>query len=214
MKPLTRTDLDRMGCDAPGCDHTSHQGPMVPRGRCHPSAGTWCYYQDGVLTVRCRICELMILEIAVAEGPEPPADRDETIVRAGRALGEALAFVALLDPTFSRNEGMVFVRMASERLREHVPPGKSALADGAVAQFATMLRQAWGAAPGISADALDPATATVDPPDVTAERVSLANDFLRRMPLPQRQRFLAEIHFCQRCGADRSNAPCPCGPPA
>lgn len=56
-----------MECNAPGCDHTAHDASMAMRARCHPTAGTWCFYRNGVISVRCRICERLVAEIAVAE---------------------------------------------------------------------------------------------------------------------------------------------------
>jgi hypothetical protein len=68
VSPLTQKELDRMHCDAPGCDHTSHGGPMVLHGRCHPSAGTVCAYQNGVAEVRCHDCGRLIAKLAVDPG--------------------------------------------------------------------------------------------------------------------------------------------------
>ena len=63
--PLTRQQLDTMQCGTPGC--TEEHGALYFHGRCHPNAATWAGYADGVVTVRCSVCEQTIVAIAVAE---------------------------------------------------------------------------------------------------------------------------------------------------
>lgn len=69
-EPLTRKELDALGCATPGCDHTSHHGPMYLHGRCHPGAEIVAYYRAGVVTIACNICTLPVTRIAVKESPD------------------------------------------------------------------------------------------------------------------------------------------------
>ena len=69
---LTKTDLDLMatrGCEAPGCKHTGHGGPIYLRQRCHPQAGICARYAlgSGALEIRCAECGLVITTVAVKE---------------------------------------------------------------------------------------------------------------------------------------------------
>lgn len=72
MKPLTREVLDGMPCGGCGKEigdpeqHSAHDMRRWLHGRCHMSAGTRVSYLDGVLTVACRECKKLIVEIAVA----------------------------------------------------------------------------------------------------------------------------------------------------
>lgn len=70
--PLTRQQLDRLGCDNPGCDHTAHDG-LILHSNCHPDTPTWTEYNAnaGTLTIRCAECDHRIVRIAVAPGPDP-----------------------------------------------------------------------------------------------------------------------------------------------
>jgi len=67
MNPLTQADLRGVQCQTPGCDHQGH-GPLFLHGRCHPEAGTWASYEDGVITIVCATCEKLVVKVAVAEG--------------------------------------------------------------------------------------------------------------------------------------------------
>jgi hypothetical protein len=67
--PLTRVDLDTAGCQAPGCTHVNHP-VMYLHPRCHVSAGTRVeYHRDGVLRIRCRKCDSLVANVAVATFP-------------------------------------------------------------------------------------------------------------------------------------------------
>jgi hypothetical protein len=68
--PLTRRQLDSAGCQVPGCDHRAHPGGLALHPRCHINAGTWVWYDAGVLTIRCKKCEALVCKIAVAENPK------------------------------------------------------------------------------------------------------------------------------------------------
>jgi hypothetical protein len=65
---LYREDIDGLRCGVAGCSHQEHDG-LYLHARCHMNAGTRVYYQAGVLTVRCRKCEALVAEIAVAGRP-------------------------------------------------------------------------------------------------------------------------------------------------
>lgn len=67
MDTFRRKDLDRMGCDSPGCDHTAHEG-LVFHPACHPGTPTWAEYSamTGAVTLRCAVCAADVARIAVA----------------------------------------------------------------------------------------------------------------------------------------------------
>lgn len=84
-KPLTRADLDPLGCETPGCDHTAHDG-LVLHSNCHPETPTWTSYHanSGTIHVECAQCGHRILAIAVAPGPE----REPHVIAVPLALDE------------------------------------------------------------------------------------------------------------------------------
>lgn len=63
---LTRVELDKGGCETPGCghDHTV----LFLYSRCHQSAGQRVSYdkRTGNVRVVCRRCDSLVVEIAVA----------------------------------------------------------------------------------------------------------------------------------------------------
>lgn len=67
--PLTRADLDHLGCDGPACTHDHSQGLAI-HGGCHPSAPVECWYRAGVLAFHCKRCAKLVVEIAVAGGDQ------------------------------------------------------------------------------------------------------------------------------------------------
>lgn len=67
--PLTRFQLDGLGCDVPGCTAVHPPGPTGPRflhARCHLKAGLAVCYEAGVLTITCAKCGSGVARIAVA----------------------------------------------------------------------------------------------------------------------------------------------------
>lgn len=64
-KLLYSQDMDGLRCAIPGCTH-QHDGPVFLHGKCHIGVGTRVSYQHGILTVRCRKCEALIAQVAVA----------------------------------------------------------------------------------------------------------------------------------------------------
>jgi hypothetical protein len=75
-EPMTRRELDQARCG-----HEDHDpedcrvgGPLYLHARCHPSAGTRCMYDQGILDIRCRRCEAPIVKVAVAGVPLRDAD--------------------------------------------------------------------------------------------------------------------------------------------
>jgi len=60
---LYKEDLKDLKCPCgrPGCED-----PLFIHSKCHLEAATWASYFDGVLTVRCSVCEEVIAEFAVA----------------------------------------------------------------------------------------------------------------------------------------------------
>lgn len=79
--PLTRAVLDEMGCGTPNCghDHTV----LYLHQACHSGVGTRAAYdkRNGVLTIRCRRCEKVVAEIAVAAEPGNSTIRDNRSYR-------------------------------------------------------------------------------------------------------------------------------------
>ncbi|HEX5135583.1 MAG TPA: hypothetical protein VFY93_01295 [Planctomycetota bacterium] len=59
-------DLDKLGCQVPGCDHSGERGETYLHSRCHFNAPTWTSYRAGVLTVSCSVCGGVVSAIAVA----------------------------------------------------------------------------------------------------------------------------------------------------
>lgn len=67
MKPLTRADLDKMGCQGEGCTHGPADGhALVVGARCHPGSPVWATYIGGVLEFSCGECGRPVTVIAVA----------------------------------------------------------------------------------------------------------------------------------------------------
>jgi|GEM_PF-6607746 len=63
--PLTTTELDRLTCAAPGCTHENH-GPLFLHSRCHLKSPTIIrYWGDGVVEIRCKICNHFVGSIAL-----------------------------------------------------------------------------------------------------------------------------------------------------
>lgn len=74
MKPLTRKELDHLECGNPNCTtkHESGDG-LAFHSRCHPGAAVETWYQNGVLTLRCKRCSFLVAHIQVAAGPVAPS---------------------------------------------------------------------------------------------------------------------------------------------
>lgn len=68
VKPVTQQELDSMTCAHEGCDHKSHSSQMVIHPRCHVGAPTWCWYDNGVINVKCSECDSLVVRIAVDPG--------------------------------------------------------------------------------------------------------------------------------------------------
>lgn len=66
-EPLTCDDLKAMTCAGCGAEHEHGKNPVFLHARCHPSAGTFASYLDGVLTVACARCNKLVARVAVAE---------------------------------------------------------------------------------------------------------------------------------------------------
>lgn len=67
MPPLTRSDLDKMGCGHVHADGEvcGNKGVLHIMGVCHPGAGNRVSYADGVLRITCRKCSKRIADVAV-----------------------------------------------------------------------------------------------------------------------------------------------------
>jgi hypothetical protein len=68
--PLTQRELNSVGCETPGCDHTTHDG-LYLHSNCHPEMPTWTHYNavSGTLRIECALCGHPIVRIAVSPGP-------------------------------------------------------------------------------------------------------------------------------------------------
>lgn len=66
--PLTREQLDSMGCSMPNCDHDHSVLYLEPA--CHPGSGTDVIYakENGTLQIVCHVCEKPVAHIQVAKG--------------------------------------------------------------------------------------------------------------------------------------------------
>lgn len=66
-EPRTRRELDALPCSC--CGGPPHAGsPMDLDSRCHNGAPTRARYAEGVLEIRCAVCDKLVTRIAVAEG--------------------------------------------------------------------------------------------------------------------------------------------------
>lgn len=66
MKPLTRAELDRAGCDNPNCGHDHTVLFLHPV--CHTGGGVEVAYDKriGLLAIRCNVCGRRVAEVEVA----------------------------------------------------------------------------------------------------------------------------------------------------
>ena len=67
--PMAIDQLEAMvehGCSSPECQHKNHDHVIIAQ-TCHPMAGVDVHYMkgSGVLTLRCRECNDIMVEIAV-----------------------------------------------------------------------------------------------------------------------------------------------------
>lgn len=71
MTPLRRGTLDVAQCETCRTEgdkkHSHNTQALWLHGRCHPESPTWAFYKDGVVTVTCARCKLLVAEIQVAE---------------------------------------------------------------------------------------------------------------------------------------------------
>jgi len=59
-----RRMLDHARCATPGCAET--HGPLYLHSRCHPNAAVEVCYEAGILTIRCKKCQTLVIEVSVA----------------------------------------------------------------------------------------------------------------------------------------------------
>lgn len=67
--PLDMAALESMPCQH--CGGAPHGQPMALVQKCHPGRGLHVVYQNGVVTVRCNVCEKLVVHVAVAERVDP-----------------------------------------------------------------------------------------------------------------------------------------------
>jgi hypothetical protein len=72
-KPMTRAELDRGRCLAPGCKNADHaHEELYMGGRCHPNGGTAAFYrfQSGTVLLVCAVCGMRVVELLIAKEQE------------------------------------------------------------------------------------------------------------------------------------------------
>ena len=72
MKIKTRKDMDEIlanGCNAPGCKHEHEKmSELYINQGCHTGAGLEvCYNAEGILIMRCNVCDSHVATIKVGE---------------------------------------------------------------------------------------------------------------------------------------------------
>lgn len=65
QRPIYTEDLNQMHCSEPGCGCNHHDDLALHSG-CHTGSPTFAWYKEGILTIKCAICETVITKIAVA----------------------------------------------------------------------------------------------------------------------------------------------------
>lgn len=66
-KPKTRADLDAAFAHTFGGDACEHRGGLGLHASCHTSALLQVWYRDGLLLLRCGLCNSAVATIAVAD---------------------------------------------------------------------------------------------------------------------------------------------------
>ena len=69
MKPFTRKELDAAKCTDPSCTHEHDGEGLFFNALCHPGEGVTACYKDGILRLECQVCDMPIVDIAVADEP-------------------------------------------------------------------------------------------------------------------------------------------------
>ena len=67
--PLTKADMAHMSCQAcaeEGTECCTHSTALWIHSQCHQTSPTWTVYDQGVLTVRCSVCDEPIASFEVA----------------------------------------------------------------------------------------------------------------------------------------------------
>lgn len=62
---LYREQLDKAHCSTPGCNHKTHDELWL-HAACHTGEGVVAKYSQGQLSIYCRRCKKLVVEIAVA----------------------------------------------------------------------------------------------------------------------------------------------------
>jgi len=69
--PAHKEQLDTMKCQTPGCEHRDHDTEIFIRAGCHVEEPVWASYDSGILTLRCSVCDSVIIRVAVASNISP-----------------------------------------------------------------------------------------------------------------------------------------------
>lgn len=85
---LAKSELESAvmaGCQIPNCNHDDHS-TIYLRSRCHPRGGIDVYYKQGTgkLTVACRACNEVVVEIAVQDDTVRTRDVNPELLEACR----------------------------------------------------------------------------------------------------------------------------------
>jgi hypothetical protein len=62
----TRTDLDKLRCTVPDCEHNGPPGSITIESTCHPEYAMWAAYRHGELHLNCARCGRHVISIAIA----------------------------------------------------------------------------------------------------------------------------------------------------
>lgn len=77
-----RGDLDKLGCQLPGCTQRHHHGPLFLHTKCHPKQPSIVrYHHGGRLEIDCHKCERLNVYIQLASYDQK--DLDKTVLECG-----------------------------------------------------------------------------------------------------------------------------------
>lgn len=115
MRPMTRRDMDKEGCAAPGCGHKGHSSELVLNQRCHPGAGMKVVYRLGNVEAFCLRCERMVGSFMVARG-EPDPSVQSRLLAIVEAVHHRRSVIAPTDAEGEREDGVAYAceEMVSE----------------------------------------------------------------------------------------------------
>ena len=66
VTPLYADDLDAKRCQDPSCDHMN-DSELFLWANCHSTNKLQVSYSEGIVTIRCGVCEQVVVDIAVQQ---------------------------------------------------------------------------------------------------------------------------------------------------